>query len=457
MTTASTAGDRSPPPESPLPEPATAGIDRAQTDVGSVFVSNYPPYSAWTPESVPAVERALAAPPRVGVPLGLYLHIPFCRKRCKFCYFRVYTDKSFDEIGTYVDRLAREVELYADQPAIAGRRLRFVYFGGGTPSFVSVKQLTALVERVRAAISWNGVEEVTFECEPGTLTRSKLEAIRTVGVTRLSLGIESFDDAVLEENGRAHVSKEIWRCLPWIEEIGFEQLNVDLIAGMVGETWETWQETVAKTVDVAPDSVTIYQLELPFNTRYAKGLMSGELDVPLADWDTKRAWHEHAFSELAAAGYHPSSAYTMVKSPDQRFVYRDSVWHGCDLLGTGVASFSHLSGVHFQNADGWGEYVARIGSDERPVARAFETSEDDRLTRELILQLKLGRLDTASLSRKFGIDVVERWRSTLDGLAADGMLRLDGTEIELTTKGLMQVDSLLPRFYAAPYRGRRYT
>ena len=113
-------------------EPAT-GLETAEREVGSVFVANYPPFSFWKPEQVEAAERALAAPPRPGVDLGLYLHVPFCRKRCKFCYSRVYTDKNAEAIGEYLDAMAREVESYAARPAVAGRPLRFVYVGGGRP------------------------------------------------------------------------------------------------------------------------------------------------------------------------------------------------------------------------------------------------------------------------------------------------------------------------------------
>ncbi|MDH3403290.1 MAG: radical SAM protein, partial [Acidobacteriota bacterium] len=272
------------------PEPATTGAASPETGVGSVFVSNYPPFSAWRPEHLPAIREALAAPPRGDADLGLYLHIPFCRKRCKFCYFRVYTDKNADEIGAYVDALGREIEIYSGEPAIAGRRPTFVYFGGGTPSYISPRHLRRLVARARAAIPWDAVEEVSFECEPGTLTEARVEAIREVGVTRLSLGIENFDDEILRANGRAHVSKEIERCLPWIAAAGFAQLNIDLIAGMVGERWATWRETVARTVALMPDSVTVYQMELPFNTRFSGRILDGSLDVPLATWDEKRAW-----------------------------------------------------------------------------------------------------------------------------------------------------------------------
>ena len=320
-----------------LPEPATAGRKGTESEVGSVFVSNYPPFSTWSKDDIEPASAALESPPRPDADFGLYLHIPFCRKRCKFCYFRVYTDKNYDEIGTYLDAMAREVELYSQMPAVRGRKPKFVYFGGGTPSYINPKQLRVLVDRTKAAFPWDDVEEVTFECEPGTLTQAKLEAIKEVGVTRLSLGIEHFDDDILRENGRAHVSKEIFRALPWIRELGFQQLNIDLIAGMLGDTEEKWREAVQRTVELEPDSVTIYQLELPFNTRFTKSLLEGELELPVADWDTKRRWHSYAIDELTRAGYEVSSGYTMVKEQERscRFVYRNSVWRGCDLLGHG--------------------------------------------------------------------------------------------------------------------------
>src|SRR4026208_1035012 len=133
-----------------------------QTDVGSYFVANYPPFSAWKPEYVSHAHAALSERPVAEgdhIPLGLYLHIPFCRKRCHFCYFRVYTGKNAEEVNTYLDQIAREWEIYAPLPAPAGRALDFVYFGGGTPSFLSTQQLGGLVSRLKAATPWDRAEE----------------------------------------------------------------------------------------------------------------------------------------------------------------------------------------------------------------------------------------------------------------------------------------------------------
>src|SRR5215212_8528497 len=228
----------------------------SKTEVGSYFISNYPPFSAWSTDQLDSVRAAMAAPP-ANVPLGLYLHIPFCRKRCKFCYFKVFTDKNSAEVERYLAALSREIELVSKLPVMGGRPFRFVYFGGGTPSFLSARQLTSLVDRLRKHVNWDQAEEVTFECEPGTLSEPKIKTLKELGVTRLSLGIENFSDAILEENGRAHLSGEVYKSWQWITEAQFPNVNIDLISGMVGETWDNWKLNIQKTIDLSPDSVTI--------------------------------------------------------------------------------------------------------------------------------------------------------------------------------------------------------
>ena len=446
-----------------LPEPATTRLDDLLTDteVGSVFVSNYPPYSFWNESDVAAARALLDTQPAPeALPdLGLYLHVPFCRKRCKFCYFRVYVDKNAAQIRQYLDSMAREVELYAATPRIAGRELRFVYFGGGTPSYISARHLEALAARLKAALPWDAAAEIAFECEPGTLTEAKLRAIRRIGVTRLSLGVENMNDDILRENGRAHTTREVFRVQPWIAAQGFAEVNVDLIAGMVGETWETWRETVERTVDLDPDSITVYQMELPFNTVYSQSITGGgRKEMVLADWRTKREWHAFAFDRFERAGYERSSAYTVVrKGTEQSFVYRDALWRGSDMIGAGVASFSHMGGVHCQNASSWEEYLGALAEDRLPLARAFATNAGERLTRELILQLKLGQVSTEYFAGKHGVDILDRFAAPLEVLRDEGMLTWDDATVALTPTGLLRVDQLLPAFYDPRYRNARYT
>jgi oxygen-independent coproporphyrinogen-3 oxidase len=431
----------------------------AKTEVGSYFISNYPPFSQWKSEALTELEAALHSPPKADVPLGLYLHIPFCRKRCKFCYFRVYTDKNAHDVETYVSALSREIELVSRLPVMGGRPFRFVYFGGGTPSFLSAKQLTSLVDRLRASIRWDQAEEVTFECEPGTLSHHKLQTLKELGVTRLSLGVENFDDKILEENGRAHLSAEVHKAWAWIRDVNFPNVNIDLISGMVGETWDNWKNNIRRTIELDPDSVTIYQMELPFNTIYSKDILGHVIETPVADWPTKRAWLDFAYDELKAHGYHVSSAYTLVKDPQKvNFSYRDNLWRGSDLLATGVASFGHVSGIHYQNKPDWPDYIGMLlDKGQLPLYRALRPSRHQALIREMILQLKKGWLDVGYFRKKFDTDILAEWRTEWAVHQADGMLTISGDRIELTRKGLLHVDGLLPAFFEPEHRGVRYT
>jgi oxygen-independent coproporphyrinogen III oxidase len=432
--------------------------DPPTTEVGSYFVANYPPFSVWSPAHGPAIQHALDTRPKDDTPLGLYLHIPFCRKRCKFCYFRVYTDKNAGEIETYLSALSREIDLYADREGLLGRQFEFVYFGGGTPSYLSNEQLKRMVERINRRWRWDAAKEVTFECEPGTLKESKLKTIKEIGVTRLSLGVEHFDDEVLSINGRAHKSPEIERAYRWARDVGFPQINIDLIAGMLGETEDKWKYAVEKAIALDPDSVTIYQMEVPYNTGIAKDARNHGGVSAVAGWDQKRAWVDYAFKQFEQHGYAVSSAYTLVK-PERHagFVYRDSLWHGADLVGTGVASFGHFQGVHYQNLDRWEDYIAKIDAGELPINRALPINDHQRLIREMVLQLKTGKIDAGYFRQKFGAEIATEFADAWKSLGDEGFLTVNGDEVHLTRKGLLQADTLLPRFFEPEHRGIRYT
>ncbi|WP_164100520.1 coproporphyrinogen-III oxidase family protein [Candidatus Laterigemmans baculatus] len=433
--------------------------DAKKTEVGSYFISNYPPFSQWNREALPEIEAALHAPPNVDTPLGLYLHIPFCRKRCKFCYFKVFTDVNAKEIQRYVDALDREIELVSRLAVMGDRPFRFVYFGGGTPSFLSPKQLASLAERLRGHITWDGAEEVTFECEPGTLSETKVKTLRNeLGVTRLSLGVENFSDTLLEENGRAHLSKQVYNAWEWIAAADFPNVNIDLISGMVGETWENWRDNITKTIELAPESVTIYQMELPFNTVYSKDILGNKVESPVADWQTKRDWVDFAFNELQAAGYSVSSAYTVVKDPSKvNFSYRDNLWKGADLLATGIASFGHASGVHYQNVAGMEDYLTTLERGELPLGRAYRPTPHQALIRETILLLKRGYLDLNYFRGKFGVDPLVEWKGVWNEYVEDGLATIEGDRVTLTREGLLRVDSLLPAFFEPEHQNVRYT
>lgn len=428
-----------------------------KTKAGNYFVSNYPPFSFWKDEHAPALAERLAKPAEDPPPLGLYVHIPFCRKRCDFCYFKVYTDKNSAAIRGYLDAVLKEASQLAASPYLAGRKPSFLYFGGGTPSYLSAQQLAYLVDGLRERFDLSAMEEFAFECEPGTLSEPKIEGLRDLGVTRLSLGVENFDPDILELNNRAHRATEIYRTFAYAREVGFPTINIDLIAGMVGETDENWQRCLEETASLMPDSVTIYQMEVPHNTTIYRRMKDQEVEVaPVADWKTKRRWVSEAFDYLEPKGFRVGSAYTIYRE-GASFVYRDSLWHGADLAGMGVSSFGHLGGVHAQNEPNFDEYIRRVEAGELPISRALPLSDEERLRRLFVLQMKLGTVSRAWFQDEFGVDVVAHFAEGLTEQRSAGMLDWDDEAIRTTREGLLQVDLLLPAYFLPEHQGARYT
>jgi oxygen-independent coproporphyrinogen-3 oxidase len=433
--------------------------EQEETTVGNYFVSNYPPFSLWTSGRVGEALDQLERPGKVETQLGMYVHIPFCRKRCDFCYFRVYTGKNSRDITAYLDAMIAEADQLARKPFTRGRKLQFCYFGGGTPSYLSDAQLTRLFSGLRQAFPWDEAEEITFECEPGTLTEKKVHAIRGLGVTRLSLGVENFDDDVLEANNRAHRSKEIYRAYEWARAAGYPQINIDLIAGMVGETEKNWRRCIEETIALSPDAITVYQMEVPHNTTLYRDMKAqGNGVAPVADWATKRRWVKEAFAAFEANGYTIGSAYTAVKDPvNTKFIYRDSLWTGADMLAVGVSSFGHLARVHYQNEVHMEPYIEAVQQGRLPALRALRITDEEEMIRQFVLQLKLGRLSAEPFRQRFGIDVMERWDGILKSYEEAGYLTVRDGLIELTRDGLLQVDRLLSAFFLPQHRGIRYT
>jgi oxygen-independent coproporphyrinogen-3 oxidase len=202
-------------------------------------------------------------------------------------------------------------------------------------------------------------------------------------------------------------------------------------------------------------------MELPYNTVFSRELRVVGQDEPrpfdVADWPTKRAWVNYAFDEMLRAGYQQSSAYTLVRNRDVKFVYRDSLWHGADMFGTGVASFGHVGGVHVQNVDTWEDYIRLLDRDELPLHRALPVTPRQLLIREMILQLKTGSLDAGYFRKKFGTNILAEFEDAFCSLEEGGFLTLDDHSVSLTREGYLQVDRLLPAFFEPEHRNVRYT
>lgn len=438
--------------------PKTFSAPRPETTVGSHFVSNYPPFSCWTPEDIPKLEAALNRPVPTADPISLYLHVPFCRQRCHYCYFRVYPRRSEEDVDLYIDKVLEEASLYRERPAVGARPLRTIYFGGGSPSYPSEAQLERLLDGLRAGADWRDVEEFTIECEPGTVTPGKFKLMKDAGVTRLSLGFQTLNDDILRHSGRDVSVRDCLEAYEQARDAGFDQINIDLLAGLPGERTTSWRRTIDQVVELVPDCVTIYQLELTHNSTLHHSMQAGR-NVPLPDWPTKHAWVADAFETLEHVGYTVASGYMAVHDPKRwRFAYTvDHFWRGEDLIALGETSFGHIQGVHYQNAHTFERYVGLLDEHQLPWRRAYELNAEEKIRREVILQLKTGALDAAYFRRKFGVEVSAHFADELTELKRRELLEVEGDNFRLTRDALLDVDWLLPAFQLPHHRGVRYT
>ncbi|MEW6304549.1 MAG: coproporphyrinogen-III oxidase family protein [Verrucomicrobiota bacterium] len=436
--------------------PVRARVLSDEPAAGNYFVAAYPPFSCWKRNQAVAAELALKQP-APETPFGVYVHVPFCPKKCDYCYYLSYIRQPLQVIDHYLETVRRELEIYAGQPALQGRALSFLYFGGGTPSNLSTAQARQLLGGLHHLLPRDGAREITYECAPRSVRPNFLDALAEQGVNRLSMGVQSFDDDLLRLNGRVHLAEDVAHAYEHMTRAGFAWINLDLMVGLIGETDTQWRETVRRMLDLSPDSVTIYQTEMPHNTKLYRDYTAGALPAKPVSWDVKRARLDYGFRELERAGYTVVNAYAAVKDPERhRCIYQEHLWRGGDMLGLGVSSFSYFQGVHYQNLCTLEAYESAVDEGRLPVERARDLSDWDQLVREFILQLKFGRVAAAWFQQRFELDITKVFKLRLRALEAEGFLTVTPQEVRLTREGLLCVDRLLPLFYDEEYQGAGY-
>ena len=435
------------------------GCEAPEPSEGNYFVSSYPPFSCWNQEQLDKLPAAFDKPgiDAAEIPLGLYLHVPFCAERCHYCYYRSYAQPTHDQTDHYIDVLQAELTTYAQAPSVKGRLLDFAYFGGGTPSLLTVRQIQRLFDGVKKQFPFDSAREVTFECAPQSATSDRLRVLRDVGVTRISMGVQQLDDEVLRKSGRIHRVENVERAWERLEPLEFPIVNLDLMVGLVGESDESFFCSLDRIIAMGPPSVTIYLLEIPPNTPLYHALQEHQIEQPPATWDVKRDRLRRAFEQLEQSGYAIRSAYAAVRDPYIcRFVYQDAQYHGADLLGLGVASFSYFDGTHYQNQASLDRYLQSVSEHGHARARAYGLADDERMVREFILQLKLGSVSAAYFQDKFGVNVAKYFAAPLSDGETHGWLTVDDSGVTLTREGLLRVDRLIPSFYLPRHQEKTY-
>jgi putative oxygen-independent coproporphyrinogen III oxidase len=366
---------------------------------------------------------------------GLYVHIPFCKTKCPYCDF--YSITTTDQIEAFISALDAEARLYRDQfPTFDS-----LFLGGGTPSLLTGPQLVALMEMLRRHFTFTPDSEITLEANPDDLTADKLALFRDLGVNRLSLGVQSFDEAELRLLGRRHTARQTIQALTAIRAAGFTNLGLDLMYGLPGQTLDAWLKTLEKALNFAPEHLSCYQLtiaagETPaLRTPLARQVARGEISLP--DEETQREFFLLTTNFLTARGYLHYEVANFAR--EEKYVCRHNLkyWTRTPYLGLGPAAHSFQAGRRWWNFASVEKYCLFLNAGETPVAGS------ETLTPE---QIRLEKLCLGFRTREgVSLETIREQpggEAILAELTQAGLVRLDRDRVIATASGLVVADRL---------------
>jgi oxygen-independent coproporphyrinogen III oxidase len=367
--------------------------------------------------------------------VSLYLHIPFCHTRCYYCDFNTYAGiLALRE--PYVKALLTEISLAGllAQPEDGGlRRARTIFFGGGTPSLLSVKQIERLLRACRGAFAVDEDAEITLEANPGTLSREQLKGLRAAGVNRLSLGSQSFDAELLKTLGRIHSPEQITQALDNARAAGFTSINLDFMFGLPGQTMDHWRETLDQALSLRPEHLSLYSLIIEEGTPFYTWTHEGRITP--ADEDLCADMYEYADERLQEAGYENYEISNWAL-PGHQSRHNLTYWQNLPYLGMGAGAHSSFGGRRFSNVLDPEEYMRKLKAKQRPeaesewVGRAQEMSE----TAFLALRTAAG-LHLPTFEQRFGEPFAQFVGNRLRIVEEAGLLEQEQDWLRLSKRG----------------------
>ena len=376
-----------------------------------------------------------------GAGLGLYVHVPFCEAKCAYCHFAI-DPRRPDEARQ--ERYLRAV--VAEMEAAESGRADTLYFGGGTPSLLAASRLARLVGLARSRFSLPDRAEVTLEANPADLDLAGYRALRQAGSTRLSLGVQSFDDAVLGEMGRRHSAADAFRAVEHARTAGFASVSLDLILGWPGETGPRWERSLDGVAALGPDHVSLYVLEVEGRTLLAHRARAGTLALPEDDLvaDLYRRTAE-ALSALGLERYEISN----FARPGFESRHNAKYWADLPFLGFGMSAHSYRGRRRWWNVDSYGGYCRAIEEQGAPAAVAGFRVLSSRERSQEALFTGLRRRDGVDLDTfrgVYGVDVLGEYGDSLAAPFAAGLLETRGTWLRLTERGVLLSNEVFQAF-----------
>jgi len=375
--------------------------------------------------------------------MGVYIHIPFCARKCKYCDFISYTCKE-SMMDAYIKWLIEEIKLVGlgnKQDAENGIDdkivVKTIYIGGGTPSIIKPEAIETIMDTMYTYFEVDREAEVTIEVNPGTTTEEKLKRYYQAGINRISIGMQAMQPALLEMLGRIHTKEQFLQTYKWARKVGFENCNVDMMIGLPTQTMQDIEETVGELISLAPEHISSYSLIVEEGTPLEKEIQEGKWKLPEEELERKMYWKVKEL--LEKAGYIQYEISNFAKQ-GKASKHNLDCWNQKEYIGFGVAAHSYTNGVRYSNVDSIETYIANYEKDKWEDNLIFHEKQNKQSMQKEYMLLGFRKLKGVSITefkRKFVENPCYVFRKELDTLYKQGLITIEGEDaIKLTDKGL---------------------
>ena len=361
---------------------------------------------------------------------GVYVHIPFCRSKCQYCDFASYAGRE-EMREAYVDALGTEMLVRGQEMALKHGRPETVYVGGGTPTALNVEQLSSVVALIKSV--FGTAAEFTMEVNPGTVDGDLLKKLHEWGVNRLSIGIQSFDNNLLKRLGRIHTAEQAEEAVKLARAAGFDNLSLDLMYGLPGQTMEDLQKSVKKALSLQPEHISIYGLQVEEGTPFYRDQQAGTLNLP--DSEVTDDMYDYLTEYLPGQGYRRYEISNYAK-PGKESRHNLSYWQDVPYLGLGAAAHSYMDGMRLENVADLDEYISTIKSGRLPLRSEEDPSEQHHMEEFAFLALRTAKgIDKKKFKDIFGKELRSVYGKKINRLVRQGLLKETKKNIALTKEG----------------------
>ena len=392
--------------------------------------------------------------------IGLYIHIPFCKHKCYYCDFVSYANKK-KFFKKYVECVKKEIEKYARENRIMSEHglepkyvIKTIYIGGGTPSLIDEEYIEDILKSIRENFeitsnleenyeaqdeeikNCNSQIETTIEVNPGTVTKEKLQKYLECGINRLNIGLQAVQDNLLKKIGRIHTFEDFQNVYKWAREVGFENINVDLMIGLPNQTLDDVKESTKKVMVLKPEHISVYSLILEENTKLEDMVIKGKLELPDDEIERKMYWYVKKTLEKHKYIHYEISNFAR---PGFESKHNSDCWNQNEYIGIGAAASSFMNNARYENTSDLEEYISNIENEKPSKNIQLQELLDDESKIDEYMMLSLRKISGVNISefkRKFNQNPIIRYNKILEKLIKEELIEIDGNNIRLSSKGI---------------------